>query len=74
MTDDRLRSITGGRPPGLDGTYSETCIACFTATDTALRVEGSMEWQAAFLVTLGVPVEQAAIALPTGFAPHALQR
>jgi hypothetical protein len=45
--------------PGLQGTLSGTCIACYKPTDTALGVEGDPEWHAAFLVVLGVPQTEA---------------
>lgn len=45
--------------PGLQGTADGSCIACYTPTDTALGCRGEPEWQAAFLVTLGVPHDEA---------------
>lgn len=46
-------------PPGLQGDYQGTCIACFRGTDTALGVRGEPEWHAAFLHRLGLPMDQA---------------
>ncbi|WP_331761260.1 hypothetical protein OG225_42945 (plasmid) [Nocardia sp. NBC_01377] len=50
-------------PPGLDGTYSATCVRCLRGTDTGVAFEGSAEWAIAGLVSLGLPVEQAVAAL-----------
>lgn len=52
-------SLASKRTPGLDGTYSGTCIACLRPTDTALGVRGEAEWHAAFLVVMGVPEDEA---------------
>ena len=47
------------RPPGLDGTYTGTCVACLRGTDTALAFRGPAEWAAAGLVRLGLPMAEA---------------
>jgi hypothetical protein len=45
--------------PGLDGTLSGTCVACYTPTDTALAVLGIPEWHGAFLFNIGAPQAEA---------------
>lgn len=66
--DEQLRAAG---PPGLDGTYRDTCIACLGATDTALGVRGEREWHAAFLHVLGVPIDQAFTTLKVALADAA---
>lgn len=51
--------LAARRTPGLDGTYTGTCIACLRATDTAMGIRGEPEWHAAFLVRLGLPMKEA---------------
>lgn len=45
--------------PGLDGTYSGSCIVCLKGCDTGLAFIGPAEWGVAGLTLLGVPQEQA---------------
>ena len=45
--------------PGLDGTYSGSCIVCLNGCDTGLAFVGEAEWGMAGLHALGVPQEQA---------------
>ena len=47
------------RPRGLDGTFSGTCIVCLRATDTGLGFRGDVTWQAASLIVLGLPRDEA---------------
>ncbi len=45
--------------PGLDGSYRDTCIVCFTPTDTGLGFRGEAEWCIAGIRVLGVPEDHA---------------
>ena len=45
--------------PGLDGTYSGSCIVCLNGCDTGLAFVGPAEWGIAGLTVLGVPRKQA---------------
>lgn len=45
-------------PPGLQGDWSDTCIACFRATDTGLPIRGEAEAHIAALMVFGVPRDQ----------------
>lgn len=55
-------------PPGVDGTWRDSCVVCFRGTDTALGFEGPGEWIIAGLSILGVPVDQAGalVSMSTG--------
>lgn len=64
-----VRKLTAKRPPGLDGTYGETCIACLRPTDTALGVLGDPEWHVAFLVSIGLPSREAIKTIESGEMP-----
>lgn len=55
----KVEKLAERRAPGLDGTYSGTCVGCLRATDTALAVKGDPEWHAAFLVNIGLPMKEA---------------
>jgi hypothetical protein len=46
-------------PPGLRGTYEDSCVVCLRGTDTGLVFAGEAEWAAAGLVDIGVPEDQA---------------
>ena len=61
-----VERLAAHRTPGLDGTYSGTCVACLRPTDTALGVQGVPEWQAGVLVALGLP-DKEAVALVAEF-------
>ena len=61
-----VERLAAYRTPGLDGTYSGTCVACLRPTDTALGVQGVPEWHAGVLVALGLP-DKEAIALVAEF-------
>jgi hypothetical protein len=47
------------QPPGLNGDYSGTCVACMRPCDTALAIGGPAEAHAAALMAWGVPYESA---------------
>lgn len=52
--------LPGSLPaPGLDGTYSGSCIVCLNGCDTGLAFVGPAEWAIAGLTVLGVPKKQA---------------
>ena len=46
-------------PPGIDGTWTGSCVVCLRGTDTAFGLDGEPEWVAAALMTLGIPLEEA---------------
>jgi hypothetical protein len=56
-------------PPGLQGDYAGSCVACFRGTDTALGYRGSLEGHTAFLMALGLSEPEAA-ELVREFADH----
>lgn len=58
---ERRRQEKAARTAGVlwSGNADGTCIACYTATDTALGYSGTAEGHAAFLVSVGVPMEEA---------------
>lgn len=45
--------------PGLDGTYTGSCVVCLNGCDTGLAFVGEAEWGMAGLHYLGVPTDQA---------------
>jgi hypothetical protein len=45
------------RPPGLDGSFRGTCIACIEPTDTAVVLEGCVNFMHAVLGLWGIPQE-----------------
>lgn len=45
--------------PGLNGTYTGTCVVCLGATDTGLAFVGEAEWAIGGLHHLGIPADQA---------------
>ena len=47
-------------PPGLDGTYRDSCVVCYRGTDTGLALTGEGEWIIARLGDLGMPLWEAA--------------
>jgi hypothetical protein len=47
-------------PPGLDGTWRDSCVVCLRGTDTGLAFTGEAEWVLAGLEVLGIPKNQAA--------------
>jgi hypothetical protein len=53
--EDRARH----QPPGLDGTYTGSCVVCLQGCDTALAFRGEAEWVIAGLMHLGLPHEEA---------------
>ena len=63
-------------PPGLDGTYRDSCTVCGTGTDTGVTFRGSAEWCIAGLVVLGVPLKQAIGTFQVGLGndPRSLER
>jgi hypothetical protein len=54
-----IRKLAAKRAPGLDGSYTGTCIGCLRPTDTAFGIRGVAEWHAAGLTRLGVPMDEA---------------
>jgi hypothetical protein len=62
-------------PPGLNGTYEDTCVICLQGTDTGLALIGEGEWVIAGLEMLGVPRDEAgdtasrAFGSPLGHVP-----
>jgi hypothetical protein len=48
------------QPPGFDGTFNGTCIACITPTDTGVMLEGRAEFHIAAMQLWGIPDEQIA--------------
>jgi hypothetical protein len=58
-------------PPGLNGTYTGSCVVCLQGCDTALAFRGEAEWVLAGLRVLGLPDDEAAKTLTevTGCAP-----
>lgn len=56
---ESVADLMSRRSPGLDGTYSGTCMKCMRPTDTTLAVRGEPEWHAAFLIILGLPKDEA---------------
>jgi hypothetical protein len=68
MTTRRLDDIISTTPPGLDGTYSGSCVACLQGTDACVAVVGDVDWHAACLMTVGLPIEEAkAVIFASGF-------
>lgn len=45
------------RPPGLDGSHRGTCIACLEPTDTAVVLEGCVNYMHGVLSVWGIPME-----------------
>ena len=58
-------------PPGLDGTWRDSCVVCLQGTDTGLAFVGEAEWVIAGLTVLGIPEDQGTtmISEVTGCAP-----
>lgn len=56
-TADRLAGLLPA--PGLDGTYTGSCVVCLNGCDTALAFVGEAEWSVAGLTVLGIPSDQA---------------
>jgi hypothetical protein len=54
---------------GLNGTFTGSCIACMTGTDTGVAFIGDTYFQAAGLVALGVPIEEASATISEFPAP-----
>ena len=50
-------------PPGLDGTYWDSCVVCRSGTDTGFAVVGEAAWVVACLVKLRIPLEAAVATL-----------
>jgi hypothetical protein len=48
-------------PPGLDGTYRDTCVVCMKGTDTCVSLSGEAEWVVAALHVMGMPMDDAAV-------------
>ncbi len=67
----RKRSRTKLPPPGLKGTYEDTCVVCLRPTDTGIGLRGEAEWMAAALIVLGLPSDEAGamISEATGSPP-----
>jgi hypothetical protein len=65
--EDRARH----QPPGLDGSYTGSCVVCLQGCDTALAFRGEAEWVIAGLRVLGLPSDEAeqTLAHITGCAP-----
>jgi hypothetical protein len=65
--DDRAQH----QPPGIDGTYSGSCVVCLQGCDTALAFRGEAEWIIAGLRVLGLPSGEAeqTLAHATGCDP-----
>ncbi len=59
--------------PGLDGSYSGSCVACLQGTDTALAFRGEPEWLIAGLTRLGIPDDQATVMVSQGLGSPAGQ-
>jgi hypothetical protein len=59
------------QPPGLDGTYTGSCVVCLQGCDTALAFRGEAAWVIAGLRVLGLPADEAEETLTeiTGNAP-----
>ena len=57
-------------PPGLDGTYRDSCVGCFHGTDTALGFRGEAEWVIAGLMRF-MPQShaEALVSMSTGCDP-----
>ena len=47
------------QPPGLDGTYTDSCVVCLQGCDTGLAFRGEAEWVLAGLHVLGIPDDEA---------------
>ena len=65
-------TLAAQRSPGLDGTFTDTCIGCRRPTDTALGVLGDPEWHAAFLVSIGLPSKEAIKIVESGETPDGI--
>lgn len=52
--------------PGLQGDYTDSCVVCFTPTDTGLGFAGEAEWIIAGMVRLGIDQDQALATLAAG--------
>jgi hypothetical protein len=48
----------GFPPPGLDGTYRDSCMVCLRGSDTGLAFRGEAEFVLAGLHHLGIPDDQ----------------
>ena len=48
-------------PPGLDGTYRDSCSVCMRGTDTALALTGEAEWVIAGLTMFGLSADVAGV-------------
>jgi hypothetical protein len=46
-------------PPGIDGSWRDSCVVCLKGTDTGIALRGEAEWVIAGLRVLGVPSDQA---------------
>lgn len=54
LTDLEGDFLDWSQTPGLDGTHSQSCVACLRGTDTAVAFTGPVEWAVAGVQVMGV--------------------